>query len=90
MAAGAFYDSEVAMEDQLHNVSSGPCEEPLCGFRLVRCLLLETFLVMLAGLLVLGFAWEAGFFKLGLILALLIWVGISPIVDLATLRHRKH
>jgi len=78
------------MENERNDGNSDPCAEPLCGFRLVRCLLLETFLVMLAGLLILGFAWEAGFFKLGLVLAVLIWVGISSIVDLATLRHRRH
>jgi len=88
--SGRAYDSEVAMADE-QNKASDPCEEPLCGFRLVRCLLLETLLVMLAGLLILGFAWEAGFFKLGLILAVLVWLGLSPIIDIATLRHtRKH
>jgi hypothetical protein len=90
MAAGALHGSEVAMDNERNHRHSDPCAEPLCGFRLVRCLLLETLLVMLAGLLILGFAWEAGFFKLGLVLAVLIWVGISPIIDVATLRHRRH
>ena len=75
------------MADQTTNRQ--PCDEPCVGYRLLRVILLETVLVMLVGLIILGVAWEAGFFKLGLIIAALIWVGVSPIIEIATLRHAK-
>ena len=78
---------EVAMADQTTNRE--PCDEPCVGVRLLRVILLETVLVALLGLIILGVAWEAGFFKVGLIVAALIWFGVSPIIEIATLRHAK-
>jgi len=56
-------------------------------YGLLRAMVLETLLVFLAGLLVLGLAWEAGFFWAGLIIAVVIWLTVSPAIDFATYRH---
>ena len=56
-------------------------------YGLLRAMVLETLLVFLAGLLILGLAWEAGFFWEGLVVALVVWVTVSPAIDFATYRH---
>lgn len=75
-----------------NNLPNDLCDdEPLCGYRLMRVILLETVLVSLLGLAVLGLAWEVGFFRIGLVVAAIIWIGISPVIEIATVRSaRRH
>lgn len=54
------------------------------GFRLVRIILLETIGVLLLGLAVFGVLWEMNLFYVGLIAAIVIWVCISPAIEIAT------
>ena len=54
------------------------------GFRLVRIILLETIAVLLVGLAVFGVLWEMNLFYVGLIAAIVIWVCISPAIEIAT------
>ncbi|HEX5245458.1 MAG TPA: hypothetical protein VFW23_19520 [Tepidisphaeraceae bacterium] len=54
------------------------------GFRLVRIILLETIGVLLLGLAVFGVLWEMNLFYVGLITAIVIWVCISPAIEIAT------
>ncbi|MDB5298675.1 MAG: hypothetical protein JWO87_338 [Phycisphaerales bacterium] len=60
------------------------------ALRLVRVIVLETILVAIGGTLVWGLAWEAGFFWPGLIAAIVIWLTVSPVIEVATvLRYRR-
>jgi hypothetical protein len=63
------------------------------GFRLVRVIITETLLVALAGLLVWGIAWDINFPKTGMVLAIIVWLTVSPVIEIATLaqyrRERK-
>ena len=54
------------------------------GFRLVRIILLETIAVLLVGLAVFGVLWEMNLFYVGLITAIVIWVCVSPAIEIAT------
>ena len=54
------------------------------GFRLVRIILLETIAVLLVGLAVFGVLWEMNLFYVGLIAAIVIWVCVSPAIEIAT------
>ena len=63
--------------------------EPLTGYRLVRVIIFETVMVAIVGLLVLGLAAELGFYKLGMVLAIVIWVGISPAIEIATVNRAR-
>lgn len=57
---------------------------------MVRVILLETLLVALGGSAVWGLAWELGFPNVGLALAVVIWVIVSPAIEIATvLRFRQ-
>ncbi|HEX4795604.1 MAG TPA: hypothetical protein VH370_17580 [Humisphaera sp.] len=71
--------------EKSRNRSEATEDHSVCG--LLRAMFLETLLVFLAGLLILGLAWEAGFFWAGLIVALVIWLTVSPAIDFATYRH---
>ena len=54
------------------------------GFRFVRIILLETIAVLLVGLAVFGVLWEMNLFYVGLIAAIVIWVCVSPAIEIAT------
>lgn len=54
------------------------------GHRLVSIILMETFFVMLAGFTVWGIAWELNYFHVGLVLAIIIWLTVSPAIEIAT------
>ena len=60
------------------------------GFRLVRIILLETIAVLLVGLAVFGVLWEMNLFYVGLIAAIVIWVCISPAIEIATVLAARH
>jgi hypothetical protein len=69
---------------------SSPAEGRRAALRLIRVIVLETILVAIGGTLVWGLAWEAGFFWPGLIAAIVIWLTISPVIEVATvLRYRR-
>ena len=74
------------MLDQEKSRDYSEADEDHSVYGLLRAMLLETLLVFLAGLLILGLAWEAGFFWAGLIVALVIWLTVSPAIDFATYR----
>ncbi|HWE04000.1 MAG TPA: hypothetical protein VG326_16465 [Tepidisphaeraceae bacterium] len=60
------------------------------GFRLVRVVIIETLLVAIVGLLVWGVAWDMGFPRGGLIIAIVIWLTVSPVIEIATvINYRK-
>ena len=54
------------------------------GYRLVRLIVLETVVVAIGGLLIWGVAWEIGFPTVGLVIAIVIWLTVSPIIEIAT------
>jgi len=56
-------------------------------YGLFRAILLETLLVFLAASLILGLAWEAGFFWPGLVVATAVWLTVSPAIEFVTYRH---
>ncbi|MDB4872429.1 MAG: hypothetical protein JWL97_3433 [Gemmatimonadales bacterium] len=60
------------------------------ALRLIRVIISETILVAIVGTLVWGIAWEAGFFWPGLIAAIVIWLTVSPVIEVATvMRYRR-
>jgi nitrate reductase NapE component len=60
------------------------------GFRLVRVVIFETLLVAIVGLLIWGVAWDLGFPTAGLVIAIAIWLTVSPVIEIATvLNYRK-
>ncbi|HZK82064.1 MAG TPA: hypothetical protein VFC46_13375 [Humisphaera sp.] len=60
------------------------------GFRLVRVVIIETLLVAIVGLLIWGVAWDLNFPKAGLIIAIVIWLTVSPVIEIATvMNYRK-
>jgi hypothetical protein len=61
-----------------------PDRSPMPGHRLISIILVESFLVMLAGLTVWGIAWELNYFRVGLVLAIVIWLTVSPAIEIAT------
>lgn len=69
-------------EVDLDNQKQGDAR--LAGLRLVRVIIVETVLVAFAGLLVWGLAWESGYSRVGLIIAIIIWLTVSPVVEIAT------
>jgi hypothetical protein len=58
--------------------------KPVAKLRLRRVIVLETFLVALAGFMVWGIVWEIGFPTAGLVLAIILWLTISPAIEIAT------
>jgi len=68
--------------------SGTPVRAP--GLRLVRIIVVETVAVAIIGGLVWGVAWDAGYPKAGLIAAIIIWLTVSPIIEIATvLKYRN-
>jgi hypothetical protein len=59
-------------------------ETPATGLRMIRIIILETLAVAVIGFLVLGVAAEAGWYRAGFIAAIVIWVGVSPVIEIAT------
>jgi hypothetical protein len=59
-------------------------EAPLTGMRMIRIIIIETLAVAIVGFLVLGVAAEMGWYRVGFIAAIVIWVGVSPIIEIAT------
>jgi membrane protein YdbS with pleckstrin-like domain len=60
------------------------------ALRLIRVIISETLLVAIVGTLVWGIAWEAGYFWPGLIAAIVIWLTVSPVIEVATvMRYRR-
>jgi hypothetical protein len=74
--------------------SEEPDESTMEGFRLVRVIIAETIVVALAGLFVWGIAWDMNYPKTGMVLAIIIWLTVSPVIEIATLaqyrRERQH
>ncbi len=54
------------------------------GMRLVWVIILETLIVAVAGLAVWGVAWDLGYPTAGLVVAIVIWVVVSPAIEIAT------
>jgi hypothetical protein len=60
------------------------------GFRLVHIVVLETLLIAILGFAIWGVAWDLGFPKVGLIAAIVIWLTVSPVIEIATvMNYRK-
>jgi hypothetical protein len=52
--------------------------------RLIRVIVMETILVAMVGGIVWGILWEVGFPTAGMIAAIVIWLAVSPIIEIAT------
>jgi len=70
--------TEDAVKGHAHDVARA------AGLRLRRVIVLETLLIALAGLLVWGIAWDLGYPRQGLVVAIVIWIGVSPVIEIAT------
>ena len=64
--------------------------DPKSGYRLVRIVVLETLLIAIVGFAIWGVAWDMGFPNAGLIIAIVVWLTVSPVIEIATvLNYRK-
>ena len=53
-------------------------------------IVLETLLTAMAGFMAWGVAWDVGHPRPGLVIAIIIWVGVSPVLEIATVtRYRR-
>ena len=65
-------------------------EDRAAGYRLVRVVIIESLLIAIVGLLIWGIAWDLNFPKAGLIIAIVIWLTVSPVIEIATvMNYRK-
>lgn len=71
-------------QERVMNEADVKRQSSSAGFRLVRIILLETIAVLLVGLAVFGVLWEMNLFYVGLIAAIVIWVCVSPAIEIAT------
>jgi membrane protein YdbS with pleckstrin-like domain len=72
------------------NLPAASTPERSSALRLIRVIISETLLVAIVGTLVWGIAWEAGYFWPGLIAAIVIWLTVSPVIEVATvMRYRR-
>ena len=65
----------------------GPKQSP--GMRLVRVIVVETIVVALIGFFVWGFAWELTYPRVGLVLAIVIWLTVSPVIEIAAVANYR-
>ena len=54
------------------------------AFRLRRVIILESLTVAMVGLIVWGIAWDLNYPTVGLVIAIIIWVTVSPVIEIAT------
>ena len=60
------------------------------SLRLVRVIIIEALLVAIVGFLVWGVAWDLGYPIPGLVIAIIIWLTVSPVIEIATvMNYRK-
>ena|SRR5258707_1117758 len=85
------FELRVIMRDvDPHAAPNSSRSDQPSALRLIHVIVLETILVAVGGALVWGVAWEAGFFWPGLIVAIVIWLTVSPVIEIATvLRFRR-
>ena len=71
------------MNIQEAHFDDGPeTSEAPSGLRVVRVIITETLLVAFVGLLVWGIAWDINFPKTGMVLAIIIWLTVSPVIEI--------
>lgn len=71
-------------------MSDLPSNTPPSGHRLVHIIVFETIAVAILGGLVWGIAWEFGFPRIGLGIAIVIWLTVSPIIEIATVMNYRN
>ena len=60
--------------------------EPTSRVRTIQRILVETLFIGLVGAVLLGFVWELGYPRLGLLLAAAVWILGDPILEIGRLR----
>jgi hypothetical protein len=67
-----------------------PASPPPGPVRTVERIVVETFLVAVAGALVLGFAWELGKVEIGWTIAIIIWIAGAPLLEIIRMLVSRH